>query len=54
MLGVPGDALHTNNTSVYLSRNGGYNWTKVIAREHEYCFRVFAIELVQFSLCIVS
>eukprot|EP00795_Rhopilema_esculentum_P001950 gene1950-17488_t len=28
--GVPGDALHTNNTSVYLSRNGGYNWTKVI------------------------
>ncbi|XP_065066898.1 sortilin-like [Rhopilema esculentum] len=34
--GVPGDALHTNNTSVYLSRNGGYNWTKVLDGPHHY------------------
>jgi len=34
--GVSGDALHTNHTSVYLSRNGGYNWTKVLDGPHHY------------------
>eukprot|EP00794_Sanderia_malayensis_P006074 gene6074-6776_t len=34
--GVNGDALTTNGTNVYMSRNGGYNWTKVLEGPHHY------------------